>query len=108
MVRTWLTMLVMALACLIVVKPASAQEGKKHGGPESRFDALEKAVKHEPLKGELTKDEFVTALKETKSRMADKAEEIFKSITKADENKVTKAEFVTFMKERMAKRKKSQ
>jgi len=112
MVRKWSTMLFVALACLIVVNTASAQQGdqpaKKHGGPEARFDAMEKAVKHDPLKGELTKEEFVAALKELKSPRADKAEEFFNKIKKADENKVTKEEFVTAVKAMMAKRKKAQ
>jgi hypothetical protein len=63
--------------------------------PEQRFDALEKAAKHDPLKGVLTKGEFVDAIKATSSpRMADRAEEMFLSIPKADPGKVTKDEFV--------------
>lgn len=106
MVRVWSKLLVLVVACLVAVNSVSAQEKKKgkrdRPSHEKRFDDLEKAVKHDPLKGELTKDEFVKALKETKSRMADKAEETFKSITKADENKVTKDEYVKFHKERSA------
>lgn len=106
MARVWSMLLVLVVACLIAVNSVSAQEKKGKRGdrpsPEKRFDDMEKAVQHDPLKGELTKDEFVKALKETKSRMADKAEEVFKSIKKADENKVTKDEYVKFLKERFA------
>ena len=45
-------------------------------------------------------------MKETKSRAADKAEEIFGQIKKADEKKVTKAEYVAHMKERYQHHKK--
>ena len=83
---------------------------KKHKGatPEQRFDALEKAAKHDPLKGELTKDEFIAAIKATAkdSKMADHAENFFKSIKKADESKVTKDEFVAAAKAHHAKKKK--
>lgn len=70
----------------------------QHQTPEARFDALEKAASHDPVKGVLTKDEFVTALKTVAPKMADKAEEIFAKITKADEGKVTKDEYVTWAK----------
>ena len=100
MVRVCSTMLALLVACLVAVNSASAQDKPKHQhtSPDQRFDALEKAVNHEPLKGELTKDEFITAMKASKSKMADKAEEFFGKIKKADETKVTKAEYVDAMK----------
>ena len=106
--RIWTVLLSLILAGFVAVNTGSAQEKKKHDrpSPEARFDGLEKAVKHDPLTGELTKDEFVTAMKETKSRAADKAEEIFGQIKKADEKKVTKAEYVAHMKERYQHHKK--
>ena len=109
MARVWSMLLVMVVACLVAVNSVSAQEkkGKRdRPSPEKRFDDMEKAVKHDPLKGELTKDEFVTAMKETKSRMADKAEEFFKKIKKADESKVTKDEYVKALKDMFANRQK--
>ena len=96
MVRIW-SILSLLVACSIVVNVArAADEPKKHEHqtPEQRFDALEKAAKHDPLKGELTKDEFVAAVKEVSPKMADHAEDAFKHIKKADENKVTKDEYV--------------
>jgi hypothetical protein len=108
--RIWTILLSLILACFVTVNIGSAQEKKKHDrpSPEQRFDNLEKAVKHDPLTGELTKDEFVTAMKETKSRQADKAGEIFGQIKKASDTKVTKAEYVAFVKEHFQHHKKSQ
>jgi hypothetical protein len=101
-------MLVLLVATMVMVSTASAQDKEKKGRkggdrptPEKRFDDMEKTVKHDPLTGVLTKDEYVKALKDT--RMADRAEEMFKRIKKADENKVTKAEYVTAMKEMFTK-----
>ena len=83
---------------------------KKHKGPsaEQRFDALEKAAKHDPLTGELKKDEFIAAVKATAKdpKQAEHAEKFFTAITKADDGKVTKDEFVKFIKEHHAKAKK--
>ena len=107
MLRRCSTMLVLGVA-ILVAGTAWAQdqkEGKKrqHQTPEQRFDALEKAAKHDPLKGELTKDEFVTAVKEVTPRMASHAEEFFKNAKKADEGKITKDEYVKAWKELRAK-----
>jgi len=104
MTRVCSTLLALAIACLVAVNTASAQqnEGKKkreRPNPEARFDALEKAANHDPLTGELTKDEFVKAMKATAPRMGDRAEQFFNRIKKADENKITKAEFVQSMKD---------
>jgi Ca2+-binding EF-hand superfamily protein len=111
MVRVWTRLAVMVLACLVMVSMAVAQDqggGKKRtpqtpeerkAAAEKRFDALEKAAKHDPATGVLTKDEFVAAVKEVNAKMADRAEDMFKNIKKADESKVTKAEYVTFMSE---------
>jgi hypothetical protein len=109
MVRLWATFLVLAMACLVTVNVASAQgkQGKKGGGmPDAgkMFDDTEKAVKHDPLTGVLTKDEFVKGMKESGSRMADRGEQMFEHIKKADNSKVTKEEFVTFMKDFMGNR----
>jgi hypothetical protein len=104
MARVW-SILAILLACLIMVGTVNAQEKKGNRKPaDQRFDDMEKTVKHDPLTGVLTKDEFVTALKGT--RMADRAEEFFKNIKKADEGKVTKAEYVQAMKDRYGKKKK--
>jgi hypothetical protein len=103
MPRVWSTLLVMVVACLIAVNSTAQEKKRGKGGdrpsPESRFDALEKAAKHDPLTGVLTKEEFVKAMKDSGSRMADRAEEIFTKLKKADEKKITKDEFVKGMKE---------
>ena len=55
-------------------------EKKKHERqtPEQRFNAQVKAVNHDPLKGELPKDEFIKAVKQSKStKMAEGAAEEF-------------------------------
>ncbi len=57
---------------------------------------MEKAAKHDPLTGVLTQEEFVAGMKAAGGKMADRAEDIFKNIKKADEGKVTKDEYVTF------------
>ncbi len=106
MVRTGLMVLIALGLLLAVARQSFAQEKKKRPTLEQRFDALEKAAKHEPLTGVLTKDEFVAAVKEVSPRMADRAEKIFDDIKKADAGKVTKAEYVTAMKERYKNRKK--
>lgn len=109
MARVIVRTLIVALLCVMASGSAFAQErkGKRGGGdhpsPEARFDAMEKLAKHDPLTGTLTKDEFIKAVKESGSRMADHAEEFFNRIKKADENKVTKDEFVTAAKEMRAK-----
>ena len=76
--------------------------------PEARFDALEKAAKHDPCTGVLTKDEFVAAIKATSKdpKQAEHADKWFDKITKADAAKVTKDEYVKFMKENAGKGKK--
>jgi hypothetical protein len=111
MVRVSTRLAVFVLACLVVVSMSIAQDQpdtKKKGKQspeerkaaiEKRFDALEKAAKHDPLTGVLTKDEYVAAVKEVNAKMGDRAEEMFKNIKKADDGKVTKAEYVTFMSE---------
>jgi len=106
MVRTGLMVLIALGLLLAVARPSFAQERKQRLTPEQRFDALEKAVKHDPLTGVLTKDEFIAGVKEVSPKMADRAEKLFTDIKKADEGKVTKNEYVTAMKERYAKRKK--
>ena len=108
MVRVW-SILTLLLACLALVSTVRADDAaKKHKGfsPEAYFDTLEKAAKHDPLKGELTKDEFVAARKATNPDKAEQAEGFFKQIKKADEGKVTKDEFVKFMKDHAGKGKK--
>jgi hypothetical protein len=116
MVRICSTLLVVVMACLVAANVAFAQEqkkgGKRGGTPEDRkaraekrFDDMEKAVKHDPLKGELTKDEFLKAMKEmSQGKMGDRAEEFFKRMKKADESKITKAEYVTAISEMMGGR----
>jgi hypothetical protein len=108
MVRVWTRLAVVVLACLVMVSMAVAQDqggGKKRpqqtpeerkANAEKRFDDMEKTAKHDPLKGELTKEEFVAGMKEINTKMADRAEQMFDRITKADSTKVTKAEYVTF------------
>lgn len=109
MVRIW-SILTLLFACCVMVNTVRAQDApaKKHKGPEARFDALEAAAKHDPLKGELTKDEFVAAIKATAKdpKQAEHAESLFNKISKADETKVTKAEFVKFAKDHAGKGKK--
>jgi hypothetical protein len=95
MVKLWTTLLVLVVACLVTVNVASAQgrQGKKDGRlPDAGklFDDAEKAAKHDPLTGVLTKDEFVKGMKESGSKMADRAEQMFDRIKKADNSKVTK------------------
>jgi hypothetical protein len=112
MARLWTTLMVLVVACLVTVNMASAQgrQGKKgqKGGktPDAgkMFDDAEKAAKHDPLTGVLTKDEFVKGLKESGSRMASHAEQMFDRIKKADNSKVTKEEFTTFLKDFMGNR----
>ena len=98
-------LLVLAVACLVAVNSASAQDKKKdRPNPEKRFDDMEKAVNHDPLKGELTKEEFVKAMKATSPRGGDRAEAFFDRIKKVDEKKITKDEFVKAMKEMRSNR----
>jgi hypothetical protein len=109
MVRLWTTFLVLAMACLVTVNTASAQgkQGKKGGKmPDAGklFDEMEKKAKHDPLTGVLTKDEFVKGMKESGSKMADRADQMFERIKKADKTKVTKDEYTTFLKDFMANR----
>jgi Ca2+-binding EF-hand superfamily protein len=108
MVRVWTRLAVVVLACLAMASVSFAQDdggGKKRTPPtpeerkanaEKRFDDLEKAAKHDPVTGVLTKDEFVAAVKAGGGKMADRAEQMFDRITKADKDKITKAEYVTF------------
>ena len=109
MLRLWTTLLVLVVACLVTVNMASAQgrQGKKGGKmPDAGklFDGMEKLAKHDPLTGVLTKDEFAKGMKESGSRMASRAEQMFDRIKKADKSKVTKEEFTTFMKQFMGGR----
>ena len=108
MVRIW-SILALLLAYVAMASTVSAQDApKKHkgGDPAAYFDTLEKAAKHEPLKGELTKDEFIAARKATAPDKAEQAEGFFKQIKKADDGKVTKDEYVAFMKSHTGKKKK--
>jgi hypothetical protein len=102
MAKVLSTLLVLVVACLVVVSMASAQDKKGKGqrpDPGARFDAMEKSAGHDPLTGCLTKDEFVKAMKESGSKMADRAPEFFDKIKKADANKVTKDEYIAGIKE---------
>ena len=72
---------------------------ERKAAAEKRFDDMEKAAKHDPLTGVLTKDEFVAAIKEINSKMGDCAEQMFDRITKADKDKITKGEYVKFASE---------
>jgi hypothetical protein len=108
MVRVW-SIFTLLLVCFVAASTVRADDApKKHKGPtpEARFDALEKAANHDPLKGELTKDEFIAAFKATTPDKADKASGIYKAIPKADMGKVTKDEWVKFAKEHVGKGKK--
>jgi hypothetical protein len=112
MTRLWTTLLILVMACLVTVNMASAQEKRgKKGGKGDRapdagklFDEMEKKAKHDPLTGVLAKDEFVKGMKESGSRMAERAEQMFDRIKKADSTKVTKEEYTTFLKDFMANR----
>jgi len=64
--------------------------------PESRFDEMERAVGHGSPMGVLTKEEFIRGLKQSGSKLADRAGETFDRMTKADPNRITKAEYVKF------------
>jgi hypothetical protein len=112
--RRFCSILSFLLACLIVASTVRGQDPdnpppkkkKRSMTAAQRFDAMEKAANHDPLKGELTKDEFIAAVKSVQPKQADKAEDMFKGITKADEGKVTKDEYVAWTKAEAAKRKK--
>jgi len=73
-----------------------------------RFDAMEKAVGHNPLKGQLTKEEFIKIMKppapvlgKSEPSFNRLAEDAFNRITKADPNKLTKNEYVAYIKKMM-------
>ena len=106
------SLLTLLLACSVMAGTVRAGDApvKKHKGQsiEQHFDALEKAAKHDPCTGVLTKDEFVAAVKATSkdAKQAQHADKWFDKITKADESKVTKDEFVKFMKANLDKGKK--
>jgi len=111
MTRVWRALLVLIVAGLVAVDVALAGEESKGSGtpagakqsgqwqdPAAGFDAMEKAAGHDPLKGELTKEEFVKVLEETDARMGKWASQLFDQATKADPKKITKDEWVGFRK----------
>ena len=97
-----LSILAVSFACFVMVSAVRADDQAppqhKHKTAEQRFDALETAAHHSPLTGVLTKAEFVSAFATVAPKAADKAEKMYTDIKKADEGKVTKAEFVAWAK----------
>lgn len=108
MVRLWSALVVLAMVCFVAASVAAAQDKDKGGkgrrfDPAARWAAIAKGADKEGAT-ELTKDEFVKGVKAAGGRMADEGEAFFDRIKKADEKKVTKDEFVGFMKEMASKR----
>jgi hypothetical protein len=112
MIRVGMTVVALVVAGMLSVSAALAAEVKKGGGtageakkggawrdPAATFDAMEKTAGHDPLKGELTKEEFVKALEKADAQMGKWGNQLFDRATKADPNKITKDEWVKFMKE---------
>lgn len=107
--KLWSTLVILAMVCFVAVSMTVAQDkdkdkkGRARFDPATRWAAIAKGADKEGAT-ELTKDEFVKGVKAVGGPRADQGEMLFDRIKKAEEKKVTKDEYVSFVKQWMSKR----
>jgi hypothetical protein len=110
--RIWTVLLSLVVVAAFAMNASAADKGGKKGGqrpdPGARFDDMDKKAHDGKLTGEVTKDEFVKVMKDSGSKMADKAGDMFDRIKKADPAKLTKQEYIDGLKSMFSGKKKKE